>query len=150
MRDATRRFGNVDHGLSGHDKRHSRLRLVCAVGQEDAIFRVEAMLLDELLVEIRWTSVGVVIAVAPVVKVHAIAVGGVEVFTSLGASVAFGRVIGAVTEANVMVIKPEEPRSEKAAVNALLFHGRSLVVHAAAVLVRLRDVLGQRWALFAS
>lgn len=122
MRDATRRFSNIHHGFSGHDKRHGRLRLVCTVGQEDAIFGVEAMLLDEFLVEIRWTSVGVVIAVAPVVKVHAIAVGSVEVFTSLGAGVALGRVVGAVAETNVMVIKPEESRSEKAAVNALLFH----------------------------
>jgi hypothetical protein len=100
------------------------------------------MLLDEILVKIRWSRVGIVVAVAPVVKVHAVAVRGVKVFASLGAGVALGRVVGAITEANVPFIKREEPWGEKTAINPLLFHRRSLVIHAAAVFIGLSDVFG--------
>lgn len=104
MRDASRRLGNIYNRLSGHDKRNVGPLFVGAGRQEDAILWMDAVFFDEGQVKVRFPSVGVVITVAPVVKVHAIAVGRVEVFTSLGAGVALCRVVGAITEANVPFI----------------------------------------------
>lgn len=104
MRDAPRRLGNIYNRLSGHDKRGFGALFVGAGGQEDAILWMDAVFLDEGQVKVRFPGVGIVIAVAPVVEVHAIAVGRVEVFTSFGAGVALCRVVGAITEANVPFI----------------------------------------------
>jgi hypothetical protein len=105
VRDASRRLGNIYNRLSGHDKRSFGPLFVGAGRQEDAILWMDAVFVDEGQVKVRFPGVGIVITVAPVVKVHAIAVGRVEVFTSFGAGVTLCRVVGAIAEADIPFIE---------------------------------------------
>jgi hypothetical protein len=84
----SRRVGNVYNRLPGYNIGARLHSLICTCREEDAIFGMEAMSLNQLLVKVARGGDGIIVAVAPVIKVKSVAIRGVEVFAPFGASVA--------------------------------------------------------------
>jgi hypothetical protein len=108
---------------------------------------VNAVFRNQLLVIFLGFCVGHVVAVAPVVKMHASVVWRIQIFTTLGPCMALGGVVVRVTKANLPVIEAEDGRRHESASKSSLSRA-TLVVRAKAILVRLAKILGQRRALF--
>ena len=107
------------------------------------------MFLHEFLIEIFRSSYGKVVAIAPMIEVHTVAVRFVEILAALRTGVALRGVVDGVSEANFPVVPMEDVRCQYATVGTLLPQRWPLVIYSQTVFIRFADILGQRWALLA-